>query len=64
MEDSYWSVKQTAEYLGLSRDTVYRYSREGKLISFKIGRLIKFKKEILDAYVRKHKRRQDNGEFN
>ena len=61
MEDSYWSVKQAAEYLGISRDTLYRFSREGLIPSYKISRLVKFKKSDLDEWIKKYKRRQYNG---
>jgi len=64
MEDCYWSVKQAAEYSGLSRDTLYRFSRDRVIVSYKISRLVKFKKVDIDEWFKKCKRSQNNGRFN
>ena len=43
--------EQVADYLQLSKDTVYRYIREGKLIASKLGRNYRIPKENVDLFL-------------
>ncbi|BBO77717.1 transcriptional regulator [Desulfosarcina widdelii] len=52
MEDRWLSVDEIAVYLGIKRDTVYRWISERNLPGHKIGRLWKFRKEEIDEWVR------------
>ncbi len=51
MEDRWLSVEEMATYLGVSKDTVYNWINKKKMPAHKIGRLWKFKKEQVDAWV-------------
>jgi len=51
MEDRWLSVDEIARYLGVRRDTVYRWIDRHSMPAHKIGRLWKFKKEQIDAWV-------------
>lgn len=51
MEDRWLSVEEIAQYLGISKDTVYTWINKRKMPSHKIGRLWKFKKEQVDTWV-------------
>jgi len=53
MEDRWLSVDEIGIYLGVKRDTVYKWIREKRLPANKIGRLWKFKKAEVDEWVRK-----------
>lgn len=44
-------VRQCAEYLGLSPDTLYKYASERKVPAFKFGNRWRFKKSIVDAWI-------------
>lgn len=46
------SVDELAEYLGIKRDTVYKWIDRRKLPAHKAGRLWKFRREEVDAWVR------------
>lgn len=46
------SLDDIGEYLGIKRDTVYKWIREKGLPAQKIGRLWKFKKDEVDQWVR------------
>lgn len=46
-------VRETSEYLGISRDTLYKYVFEGKIPSFKLGNRWRFKKTVLDRWMEK-----------
>jgi len=52
MEDRWLSVDEIATYLGIKRDTVYRWISERNMPGHKIGRLWKFRKEEIDEWVK------------
>ena len=52
MEDRWLSVEDVCEYLGCSRETVYNWINERGMPANKVGRLWKFKKKDIDAWVR------------
>jgi excisionase family DNA binding protein len=43
--------EQAAEYLQVSRETVYRYIRQGKLIASRLGRSYRVQKRNLDLLL-------------
>lgn len=52
MDDRWLNVDEIAEYLGVSRDTVYSWIGGRQMPAHKVGRLWKFKKEEVDSWVR------------
>ena len=52
MEDRWLSVEEIGAYLGIKRDTVYRWISEKNMPASKVGRLWKFKKDEVDTWVR------------
>ena len=52
MEDRWLSVDEIGGYLGVKRDTVYKWISEKSMPAHKIGRLWKFKKNEIDEWVR------------
>ena len=51
MEDRWLSVDEIGEYLGIKRDTVYRWIAEKSMPAHKVGKLWKFKKDQVDEWV-------------
>ncbi len=49
MEDRWLSVDEIGGYLGVKRDTVYKWISEKSMPAHKIGRLWKFKKNEIDG---------------
>ena len=45
------NIRQASQYLGISRDTLYRYISEGLIPAFKLGNRWKFRKTILDRWM-------------
>ena len=44
-------IREAAEYLGVSTDTLYKYAAEGFIPAFKLGNRWRFKKSMLDAWM-------------
>jgi excisionase family DNA binding protein len=44
-------IKQAAEYLGISPDTLYKYASESFIPAFKLGNRWRFKKSRLDDWM-------------
>lgn len=55
MEKKWLSVDETSEYLGVKRDTIYRWIEKRGLPAYRIGRLWKFSAEDLDTWVKSGK---------
>jgi len=52
MNDRWLSVDQIAEYLGVSRDTIYAWLSHKKMPGHRVGHLWKFKRGEVDGWVR------------
>lgn len=46
------TIEQAAEYLQLSRETLYKYAQTGKMPAVKVGRHWRFSREAIDAWIR------------
>ena len=44
-------IRQAAEYLGISPDSLYRYASENTIPAFRLGNRWRFKKSRLDAWM-------------
>lgn len=62
MSDRWLSVEEVAEYLGVSKDTVYGWIAKRDMPAHKVGRLWKFKAVDVDDWVRRGKAADDSGE--
>ena len=52
LEDRWLSVDEIAAYLGVKRDTIYKWINNKDLPAHKIGRLWKFRKLEVDSWVK------------
>ena len=52
MEDRWLSVDEIAEYLGVTRETIYAWLSKKALPGHRVGRLWKFKRAEIDEWVR------------
>lgn len=52
MDDRWLSVDEIAKYLGIKRDTVYKWIDEKRMPAHKVGRLWKFRHNEVDNWVR------------
>lgn len=53
--DRWLSVQEIANYLGISKETVYRWLDSEKIPAHKIGRQWKFKTNEVDSWVKSGK---------
>lgn len=52
IDDRWLSVEEIAVYLGVKRDTVYKWIDRKNMPAHKLGILWKFRKDEVDAWVR------------
>jgi excisionase family DNA binding protein len=50
--DRWLSVDEIASYLGVKRDTIYKWIERKKMPAHKVGSLWKFRKEEVDRWIR------------
>lgn len=55
MEERWFSLEEIAQYLGVTKDTLYKWVGQKTIPAYKVGRLWKFNKDEVDAWVRKNK---------
>lgn len=51
--DKWFTIKEAADYLGVSQPTLFRWMKEGTLSFYKIGGATRFSQEGLDAIIEK-----------
>ena len=44
-------IRQAAEYLGISPDSLYKYASENVIPAFKLGNRWRFKRSLLEAWM-------------
>ena len=44
-------IRQAAEYLGISADSLYKYASEGFIPAFKLGNRWRFKRSLLESWM-------------
>jgi excisionase family DNA binding protein len=52
IEDRWLSVEEIAAYLGIKRDTVYKWIKRKAMPAHKVGRLWKFRRDEVDQWVK------------
>ena len=55
MQDEWMTTEEVAEYLKVSRITVYRYISKGIIKRHKIGRFNRYKKSEIEAAIKEGK---------
>jgi len=52
LEDRWLSISEICRYLGVSNDTVYKWIDKHAMPAHRLGRLWKFKRDEVDAWVK------------
>ena len=58
VEKGFWSVDELCQYLNIKKSTAYALAQSGSIRFYRIGRLIRFKPDDVQAWV--EGRRSDN----
>lgn len=53
------TIQQLSDYLSIKRSTLYAWVEQGFIPHYKMNRLIRFKKEEIDAWLEKMEKRGD-----
>ena len=56
MEKEFLNIDDLSEYLGMKKSTIYSLVGNGDLPHYKIGRLIRLKREDVDTWIEGHRR--------
>lgn len=49
--DRWLSINEISEHLGVSKDTIYKWIDKNEMPAHRMGKLWKFKKEQVDAWI-------------
>ena len=55
LSDKWYSLEETAKYLGVTKDTIRNWIKKTDISAHKIGRLWKFKLAEIDEWVKSGK---------
>jgi len=55
--DRWMTLEEVAQYLQVSKDSIYRMARKGEIPASKIGNLWRFKKKEIDEWMRNNRNR-------
>lgn len=55
LDDRWLSVEEISQYLGVKRDTIYKWLENRKMPAHNVGRLWKFQKKEIDLWVKSGK---------
>lgn len=61
MTDKWLDINQIAEYLQASKEKIYKLAQRGKMPASKFGKEWRFKKELIDRWLLKNQRKENNG---
>ncbi|MEA2087224.1 MAG: helix-turn-helix domain-containing protein [Candidatus Caldatribacteriota bacterium] len=56
--EEYLTAKQVAKYLQVKPLTVYQWARTNKIPAVKIGRIWRFKRDVIDNFLEKNLRKR------
>lgn len=57
-EPAFRTIEGTADYFGVNEVTVRRWVRAGLLPAVKVGKVVRFRQEDIDAFVAAHRVRR------
>ena len=55
-QEQLMDIKEVANYLRVKESTVYTWAQEGLLPAFRLGRLWRFRRVEIDAWLEDHRR--------
>jgi excisionase family DNA binding protein len=62
VEEALMDIKQVAAYLQITEATAYNWAQNGRLPGIKIGRIWRFRREDIEAWLDENMCRPESGE--
>ncbi|MGD0915810.1 MAG: helix-turn-helix domain-containing protein [Thermodesulfobacteriota bacterium] len=56
MDKEFLNIKELGEYLGIKTSTLYFYVENGSIPHYRVGRLIRFKRQDIDQWMEGNKK--------
>ena len=56
-------IREASEYLGVSRETLYKYISAEQIPAFKLGNRWKFKKTVLDRWMERQSTQRESRSY-
>lgn len=53
-------VREASQYLGISKETLYKYLMQDQIPAFKLGNRWRFKKAVLDRWMERQSRQRQS----
>ena len=60
MTSDIMTIQEVCEYLKLNDKTAYRLAAEGKIPGFKVGGSWRFRKQEIEKWIKRNKKRQNH----
>jgi len=54
IQPNLFDINQVAQFLGISKDTIYKMVNQHRIPYVKVGRLLRFERDALEAWLREH----------
>jgi excisionase family DNA binding protein len=58
VEVGFWTVNDVAAYLNVKSSTIYGWGKTGEIPHYKIGKMVRFKKEDIETWMEKHRKEE------
>ena len=63
MEERWLSMKEISEYLGVTRETIYKWIEDRDMPGHRMGKFWKFKRDEVDVWVKSGKAADWSGKY-
>ena len=60
MDREFLNIREVGEYLGIKISTLYFYVENGSIPHYRVGRLIRFKKQDIDQWMARNRKEEIN----
>lgn len=55
LPQEFYTVKELADLLRVTEMTIYRWVKRGELAAYQIGRVMRFRRDDIEAFLEKHR---------
>ena len=55
LPQEFYTVKELAKLLRVTEMTIYRWVKHRELVAYQIGRVMRFRRDDIEAFLKKHR---------